>query len=165
MDFALLKQVRQHIVEYPERFCAANWAWAANVRDVLAKGTPPEGFRCCIAGHVLLCQGSLSERSLLQCSVTCDDGFVGRYARDVLGATEQEQRRLFYPSQWAEPYSSAYYLAQTRGEEAKAAVGFLDFVLAQATERAALKTGAPLAPDRPAIASMNHGIQLEHRPA
>ena len=145
MRVALLRHVRHHIAEHPERFCAANWAWAANVREVLEDGEAPESFRCCIAGHVLLCAGRFDEPTLLRYSVRFDDGFVGRCAREALGGGEREQRALFYPTQWPEPYRQAYYLAQTRLQEAQAAVGVLDAFIALLSSDAP-KAGGELRP-------------------
>ncbi len=126
MNRALLWQVRQHIARYPERFCAAQWAWARNVYAVLAAGASPEGFRCCIAGHVLLLGGYCDEAMLLRLSVQRDDGFIGREAARLLGISREQARRLFYPTGWPEPYRSRYYQAADHEAEAILAVSLLD---------------------------------------
>ncbi|MDQ7041609.1 MAG: hypothetical protein Q9M35_11790 [Rhodothermus sp.] len=122
----MLRQVRQHIAQYPERFCAAQWAWARNIRAVLMAGAPPEGFRCCIAGHVLLLSNYCDEPTLLRLSVQRDDGFIGRAAARLLGLSREQARRLFYPTGWPEPYRSWYYQAADQATEAMLAVSLLD---------------------------------------
>ena len=136
MKLAILAEVRRHIRDYPERFCAANWAWAANVRDVLASDAQPLQFRCCIAGHALLLGGAFDEAGLLKQSVRYDDGYLGRCAQEVLELTDAQRRALFYPTQWAEPYRSRYYLAPDRPGEAQAAAAFLTHFISEATTAA-----------------------------
>lgn len=126
MNWRLLHQVRQHIARHPERFCAAQWAWARNVQAVLAAGAPPEDFRCCIAGHVLLLGDYCDEATLLRLSVQCDNGFIGREAARLLGISREQARRLFYPTGWPEPYRSRYYQACSYEAEARLALGVLD---------------------------------------
>ena len=154
MKLELLQQVRQHILHHPERFSAAQWAWARNVRSVLQQQAVPEAFRCCIAGHVLLLSGRFDETSLLRHSVRCDDGYLGRCARDILGLSEVQRRTLFYPTQWAEPFRRDYYLAGTGRPEAEVAAAYLAHFLH--THRPEPHVPASLAPspsfaaDRPA---------------
>lgn len=111
MNVDLLQRVRQHILDYPERFCAAQWAWSRNVGKVVHEGAAPEDFRCCLAGHVLVLGGRFTEAELLRRSVRHDDGYLGRAAGDLLGLTEAQRTTLFYPSQWADPFRSVYYLS------------------------------------------------------
>jgi hypothetical protein len=66
MNVELLENVRQAIVFYPRRFSAAQWAFARNAEAVIDDGDHPEGFKCCIAGHVLLESDEMTERELLQ---------------------------------------------------------------------------------------------------
>lgn len=144
MNATLLRHVHRHILDAPSRFSAAQWAWASNIDGVLQRGEAPVEFRCCIAGHVLLLGGTYSERALLVESVRRDDGFLGRQARDVLRLTPSQHTTLFYPSQWAEPFRSRYYLSQAGAEEARVAADFLAHFLDQHSVGAVL----PLAPDR-----------------
>ncbi|MEL6613327.1 MAG: hypothetical protein AAFQ53_14600 [Bacteroidota bacterium] len=141
MRTALLRRVQAHLLARPDRLDTAQWAWCRNLRAVLDEGAAPEGFRCCLAGHVLLLDGVYDEPTMLRLSVERDCGYLGRQAREALDATEAEQRLLFYPSQWPKTFRAAYYTA-SRAEEASVVAAFLDHVLpAELT----------LAPDRPAI--------------
>ena len=144
MNAALLQHVRSHILDHPERFCAAQWATAANIHAVL---------RSDAAGHVLVLGGRFSEAELLRRSVRHDDGYAGRCAAETLALSPAQRNELFYPSQWAEPYRSCYYMS-TAAEEAAIAAAFIEHFLGR---HAAL----PLAPDRPAVA---HGAAGVARP-
>jgi hypothetical protein len=159
MKLRILLHVKQHIDEHPERFCAANWAWAANVRDVLLHNAAPADFRCCIAGHILLLSGVFDETSLLKHSVSCDDGYLGRRARQILDVTEAQGRALFYPTQWAEPFRTAYYLAPNRFAETQAAAGYLYAFVQKAVAERRAEWQPGWAPDRtPAVLSQPAAI-------
>ncbi|MEM8557932.1 MAG: hypothetical protein AAGG50_08920 [Bacteroidota bacterium] len=142
MRTPLLRQVQAHLLAHPDRLDTAQWAWCRNLRAVLDEGAAPEGFRCCLAGHVLLLDGVYDEPTMLRLSVERDLGFLGRQARTALEATEAEQRLLFYPSQWPRRFREAYYTAP-RSEEAQVVAEFLDAVLPQepahAPDRAAVE--------------------------
>ncbi|MEM6783669.1 MAG: hypothetical protein AAF624_08045 [Bacteroidota bacterium] len=142
MRTALLRRVKAHLLARPDRLDTAQWAWCCNLRAVLDEGAAPEGFRCCLAGHVLLLDGVYDEPTMLRLSVERDCGFLGRQARIALDATEAEQRLLFYPSQWPKAFRAAYYTA-SRAEEAGVVAAFLDHVLpatlAPAPDRAAVE--------------------------
>ncbi|MEM8599052.1 MAG: hypothetical protein AAGF99_03950 [Bacteroidota bacterium] len=141
MRFALLRRVKAHLLARPDRLDTAQWAWCSNLRAVLDEGVAPEGFRCCLAGHVLLLGGVYDERTLLKLSVERDLGFLGREARVALDATDAEQRLLFYPSQWPKAFREAYYTVP-RAEEARVVAAFLDTLL---------PATSPPAPDRDAV--------------
>lgn len=162
MNVQLLQQVKQHILTHPGRFCAAQWAWARNANEVIDRGDAPQGFRCCIAGHVLLLGGRFDERGLLRHSVRCDDGYLGRQASEALQLTEQQRKELFYPSIWAEPFRSQYYLTQGPEAEAGLCAAYIDHFLEQhgpaqapgLTERAE---------DRPAQVHQAHPLAVPSR--
>lgn len=137
MNIQLLQQVQQHIEHHPERFCAAQWAWARNAGAVVQRGAAPVDFRCCIAGHVLLLAERFDESTLLRHSVQQDDGYLGRCAQEALGLTDAQRRDLFYPSLWTDPYRSDYYLTATREDEARVCADFLvHFIAAHEDDRA-----------------------------
>ena len=146
MNTQLLHHVRAHILEYPERFNAAQWAWARNAGRVVQHGEVPVDFRCCIAGHVLLLGGRFDEATLLAHSVRQDDGFLGRCAQETAGLTDDQRRLLFYPSLWADPYRSRYYLTTTCQEEAAVCADVLAYFIEQ---HGTMPT--PRAEDRPAL--------------
>ena len=129
MNASLLQRVHDHILAEPERFCAAQWAAARNTRCVLERGAAPEGFTCCIAGHVLLLSGLFGERDLLLRSTHFDNGNLSRCAADALGLTAAQYKELFFPSQWADPYRSAYYLSADVRAETAACAGFIAYFL------------------------------------
>ena len=155
MNASLLQRVHDHILAEPERFCAAQWAAARNTRRVLEGVAAPEGFKCCIAGHVLLLSGRFGERDLLLRSTHFDNGNLSRQARDVLGLTPAQYTELFFPSQWADPYRSAYYLSADVQAEAAACAGFIAHFLRQHADV------RPLADDREPVA---HGQPLAAAP-
>jgi len=128
MNVDLLESVRQTIVQFPERFCAAQWAFARNADRVLAGDASPAGFRCCIAGHVLLQHGTHSERDLLEEGGFHTGGALWAQAADALGLNEHRCRELFFPSQWDTPYKQNYYLC-TAEEEAEIAAAYLDYFM------------------------------------
>ena len=144
MNVALLRRVRAHIIAHPERFCAAHWAWVRNGRDVRQHGAAPEGFRGCIAAHVLLLSGRYDETGLVRQHLHFDNGTLSAAARDVLDLTPDQYRELFYPSQWPDPFRADYYTTKTAEAEATVCADFLADFLA--------RHAPPLAPaaDRPA---------------
>ncbi|MEM1126098.1 MAG: hypothetical protein AAGI71_05550 [Bacteroidota bacterium] len=151
MNASLLSLVRSHIAARPDRFDAAQWAWANNVQEVVQEGASPDAFRCCIAGHVLLLSGAYTERTLLADSLIYDAGYLGRKAATLLALTLDQHRELFYPSQWGEPFRRDYYLAQAPSQEAAVAVAYLKHFLdrhapslLEATDRAADRAPLPL---------------------
>lgn len=157
MNVDLLDRVRQHIAHHPDRFCAAQWAFARNAEAVLRDGAAPEGFRCCIAGHVLLHDGVLTERSLLREGGFHTGGEVWARAAQALSIDQKQGRELFFPSQWDRPFKQKYYLCDP-DEEADLAVSYLDYFVNKygsptcpwaeteptaRTDRAPAPTGAP----------------------
>ncbi|MFB6247827.1 MAG: hypothetical protein ABEL97_04580 [Salinibacter sp.] len=128
MNVDLLDRVRQHIAHSPDRFCAAQWAFARNAEQVLRNGASPEGFRCCIAGHVLLHHGTLSERALLREGGFHTGGGVWSRAAQAASISAAQAHELFFPSQWDRPFKRTYYLC-SRDEEADLAVSYLDHFL------------------------------------
>jgi hypothetical protein len=128
MNVELLESVRQTIVFYPNRFCAAQWAFARNAERVLQDGARPEGFQACIAGHVLLEHGSHSERDLLREGGFHTGGALWERAADALGLGEDRCRELFFPSQWDKPYKQDYYLC-SGDEEPNVAAAYLDYFM------------------------------------
>lgn len=128
MNVELLDRVRQTIARHPDRFCAAQWAFARNAEAVLRRGASPEGFRCCIAGHVLLQRGDLTPRELLREGGFHTGGGVWTRAARVASITEAQGRELFFPSQWDRPYKQKYYLC-ARADEADLAADYLDYFL------------------------------------
>jgi hypothetical protein len=144
MNAALLRRVRTHILAHPERFCAAHWAWVRNGRAVREHGAAPEGFRGCIAAHVLLLSGTYDEVGLVRQHLHFDNGTLSAAARDVLGLDGGQYRELFYPSQWPDPFRAHYYTTSTPEAEADVCADFLADFLTRHTP--------PLAPadDRPA---------------
>lgn len=156
MNVDLLESVRHVIVHYPKRFCAAQWAFARNADRVLSDGAAPKGFRCCIAGHVLLRRGTFSERALLREGGFHTGGAVWRRAARAASISADQGRELFFPSQWDRPFKQTYYLCG-RDEEADLAVSYLDYFVQKhgpsgrrrsrtETDRAAR---APAAPPEP----------------
>jgi hypothetical protein len=128
MNVELLESVRQAVVHYPERFCAAQWAFARNAAAVRIKGAVPDGFKCCIAGHVLLQHGSHDEAALLDEGGFHTGGALWEQAADALDLDENGCRELFFPSQWDKPYKQNYYLC-SEDEEAEVAAAYLDYFM------------------------------------
>ena len=128
MNVDLLASVRRTISRAPDRFCAAQWAFARNAGRVLEQNARPEGFRCCIAGHVLLQGSALTERDLLREGGFHTGGALWEQAATLLGVTDERGRDLFFPSQWDHPFKKRYYLC-TRDEEAEVATAYLDYIL------------------------------------
>jgi hypothetical protein len=128
MNVDLLEAVRHAIRTHPDRFCAAQWAFARNARAVLRHGAAPEGFRCCIAGHVLLETGRAEERALLREGGFHTGGGLWTQAAEALALTEVQGRELFFPSQWDRPHKQAYYLC-TQEDEADVATAYIDYFL------------------------------------
>jgi len=128
MNVELLESVRQAIVYYPKRFCAAQWAFARNADRVLADDATPQGFKCCIAGHVLLESGRYDERDLLRDGGFHTGGALWERAADVLGIDRDRCRELFFPSQWDKPYKQDYYLC-SKDEEATVTAAYLDYFM------------------------------------
>lgn len=153
MNASLLQHVHDHILAEPERFCAAQWAAARNTRRVLERGAAPEGFTCCIAGHVLLLSGRFTERDLLLHSTHFDNGNLSRRACEALGLTQAQYKELFFPSQWTDPYRSAYYLSADVRAEAAACAGFIAHFL---EKHADVRPALSLADDREPLAHAQH---------
>jgi hypothetical protein len=128
MNVDLLRGVQRAIVQAPDRFCAAQWAFARNADAVLRKGAAPEGFRCCIAGHVLLRAGDHSERDLLRVGGFHTGGELWVDAAHHAGIRPDQGHELFFPSQWDRPYKQQYYLCDST-EEAFLAADYLDHFL------------------------------------
>lgn len=128
MNVDLLVSVQRAIARTPHRFCAAQWAFARNADRVLRDGVSPEGFRCCIAGHVLLESDTLTERDLLREGGFHTGGALWDRAAAVLGAGEEQSRELFFPSQWDRPFKQQYYLC-AQDEEAEVATAYIRYFL------------------------------------
>ena len=128
MNVRLLRHVRHEIAARPERFCAAHWAWARNRRAVLEAGARPAGFKCCIAGHVLLGHGAYDEAALLREGSFHDTGYLWQRAAEVAGLSKAQRNELFFPSQWDAPFKKRYYLC-TGTEEAEVSVDYLGHFL------------------------------------
>jgi len=128
MNVDLLEGVQRAIVRTPNRFCAAQWAFARNAEAVLREGAVPDGFRCCIAGHVLLEGGTHSERDLLRAGGFHTGGELWVEAARHASICSEQGRELFFPSQWDRPFKRQYYLC---GREAEAALAadYLDYFL------------------------------------
>jgi hypothetical protein len=126
MNVELLENVRQAIVFYPRRFSAAQWAFARNAEAVIDDGDHPDGFKCCIAGHVLLESNKMTERELLQVGGFHTGGGLWEQAADALGITQVQCRELFFPSQWDKPYKQNYYLCSS-DEEATVAASYVEY--------------------------------------
>jgi hypothetical protein len=145
MNVRLLHRVRRKIAARPERFCAAHWAFARNKRAVLDAGARPDGFRCCIAGHVLLEGTGYDEKSLL-----CEGGFhapgnLWQRAAEAAGLSTDERNELFFPSQWDAPFKKDYYLSGS-DEEAGVCADYIAHFLG--------KHAPDWAPDRPPLAGV-----------
>lgn len=128
MNVDLLESVRQAITHTPDRFCAAQWAFARNASAVREQDAIPEGFKCCIAGHTLLQYGSHTERDLLVDGGFHSGGGLWEMAAAALGLEPAECRTLFFPSQWDKPYKQNYYLCSA-DEEAEVAAAYLDYFM------------------------------------
>jgi hypothetical protein len=129
MNADLLASVRRAIARHPDRFCAAQWAFARNAERVRTKeDVSPIGFRCCIAGHVLLESSTRTERDLLREGGFHTGGALWEQAAAALGLAKEQCRELFFPSQWDHPFKKQYYLC-TREEEAQVAMAYIDFFL------------------------------------
>lgn len=152
MNVELLESVRRVIVHYPDRFCAAQWAFARNAARVLREGAPPEGFRCCIAGHVLLESGRHDERSLLKQGGFHTGGELWAEAADAVGLDEARCRELFFPSQWDKPYKQNYYLC-SGDEEATVAAAYLDYFMQKVGEPSSERAASPRPAPSPVSAS------------
>jgi hypothetical protein len=150
MNVQLLESVRKKIVLYPDRFCAAQWAFARNATRVLREGAVPDGFRACIAGHVLLENGSHDERDLLEEGGFHTGGTLWKKAARALQIGADPCRELFFPSQWDKPYKQEYYLCAEE-EEAHIAAAYLDYFMRKhAGSAAAASPRDAFAPERPA---------------
>lgn len=148
MNVRLLQRVRQKIAARPERFCAAHWAFARNRRAVLDAGARPDGFRCCIAGHVLLEGTGYDEEGLL-----CEGGFhepghLWLRAAEAADLTTAQRNELFFPSQWDAPFKKDYYLSGN-DEEAGVCADYIGHFLA--------KHAPDWAPDRSPLAAAAAG--------
>lgn len=130
MNIDLLETIRHDILFRPERFCAAQWAFARNGRRVKEQGDAPVGFKCCIAGHALLHGDDFDERTLLQRGGFHDGEHLWQRAGDVLGLTKAQRDELFFPSQWDKPYKQDYYLC-ARNEEADIAAAYIDHFISK----------------------------------
>lgn len=129
MNVDLLKRVQEEILDTPERFCAAHWAFARNASEVIERDEAPEGFKCCIAGQVLLLSGRSDERGLLcRSGLHNNDGSLYRRAAEALGLTAAQRNELFFPSQWDKPYKQEYYLC-SRDEEAAVCAAYIDYFM------------------------------------
>ena len=130
MNVDLLERVRTNIFLYPERFCAAHWAFSRNTQAVVAGEAQPRGFKCCIAGHVLLQSGEHDEKDLLgQCGFH-DGGRLWERAGDALGLTTAQRTELFFPSQWDQPHKQRYYLCSS-AEEAGVCAAYIDYFISK----------------------------------
>ncbi len=130
MNVDLLETVRHDILYRPERFCAAQWAFARNGHRVKEHGDAPIGFKCCIAGHVLLRGADFDERALLQRGGFHDGEHLWQQAGTVSGLTTEQRDELFFPSQWDKPYKQDYYLC-SRDEEAEIAAAYIDYFISK----------------------------------
>lgn len=148
MNVDLLASVRRAITRAPDRFCAAQWAFARNADRVLDEAVPPEGFRCCIAGHVLLEGSALTERDLLREGGFHTGGGLWEQAATLLEVGDERGRELFFPSQWDHPFKKRYYLC-ARDEEAEVATAYLDYVMRKYGAHSATSSTAPTDGDRP----------------
>lgn len=96
----------------------------------MAAGVRPKGFKCCIAGHVLLQSGAYDEHDLLgQCGFH-DGGRLWERAGDALGLTKAQRTELFFPSQWDQPHKQRYYLCAS-DEEAEVCAAYIDYFIAK----------------------------------
>lgn len=146
MNIDLLKRVQKEILRAPERFCAAHWAFARNAADVVERDERPEGFKCCIAGQVLLLSGRSDERGLLcRSGLHNNDGSLYRRAAEALGLTPAQRNELFFPSQWDNLYKQEYYLC-SRDEEAAVCAAYIDYFM----EKHAASPRIPEAPQEAA---------------
>jgi hypothetical protein len=130
MNIDLLETIRHDILFRPERFCAAQWAFARNGRRVKEQGDAPVGFKCCIAGHALLHGDGFDERALLRRGGFHDGEHLWQRAGDVLDLTKAQRDELFFPSQWDKPYKQDYYLC-ARDEEADIAAAYIDHFISK----------------------------------
>ena len=138
MNVQLLETVRRAIVYRPERFSLAQWAFARNEQAVRTDRATPRGFKCCIAGHVLLESDTYTERELLLHGGFHTGGGLWNEAGDVLELSTPQYRTLFFPSQWQKPYKQEYYLCSA-SEEAEVAASYIDHYITKhvSPERAA----------------------------
>jgi hypothetical protein len=125
MHVALLQAVQKEIARAPHRFCPAQWAFARNAEAVLQHGAVPEGFRCCIAGHVLLQSRTCTERTLLRKGGFHTGGELWERAARASALSSDQARELFFPSQWDHPFKQQYYLC-AQAEEAALATSYID---------------------------------------
>lgn len=130
MNVDLLQAVQEEIARAPHRFCPAQWAFARNAEAVLQRGAAPEGFRCCIAGHVLLQSRTCTERMLLRKGGFHTGGALWETAARTAALTSDQGRELFFPSQWKRPFKQQYYLC-AREEEAELATTYIDHFLSK----------------------------------
>jgi len=144
MNVELLENVRQAIVFYPRRFSAAQWAFARNAEAVIDDDAHPDGFKCCIAGHVLLQSDRMDERELLEVGGFHTGGGVWDEAADALGLTKAQCRELFFPSQWDKPYKQNYYLCASE-EESDVASSYLEYFIHKYGTEAERETAERLA--------------------
>lgn len=142
MNVELLESVRHIILVAPERFCAAQWAFARNGERVLREGASPEEFRCCIAGHVLLRSGILNERQLLEAGGFHTGGRLWEQAATALRIDEAQARKLFFPSQWDPPFKYEYYLCPPAAE-AEVAAAYLDYFIDEQDVPAPTREASP----------------------
>jgi hypothetical protein len=166
MNVALLTRVRQSIVCAPDQFCAAQWAFARNAERVLRHGARPDGFRCCIAGHVLLEAEVFTRRELLREGGFHTGGEVWTRAARAAALGDDQARALFFPSQWDRPYKQEYYLCD-RNEEASLAAEYIEYFVNEhgAARRRVLDPtiGEPEA-DRPPTGREAEGEEFSARP-
>lgn len=127
MNVDLLQTVKRRILQRPERFSAAQWAFARNATRVIrGDDAVPSGFKCCIAGHVLLEAAICDKRTLLRRGGFHSGDRLWTQAGQVLALTTDQRDELFFPSQWDKPYKQNYYLC-AKEEEAEVAASYIDY--------------------------------------
>jgi len=162
MNVALLSRVRQSIVCAPDQFCAAQWAFARNADRVLRDGARPEGFRCCIAGHVLLEAKVFTRRELLREGGFHTGGGVWSRAARAAALEDDQARTLFFPSQWDRPYKQQYYLCN-RDEEASLAASYIAFFVDEYGPSRVQNTGTARGEPAPARSPTRRRAEVEGR--
>lgn len=161
MNVDLLEAVNASITANPSRFCAAQWAFARNAEAVLRTGAPPQGFRCCIAGHVLLQTGRFEEPALLRNGGFHTGGGLWVQAAEALALSKAQGRELFFPSQWDTPHKQEYYLC-SQAEEADVATTYIDYFLKKHSGPSVSPFEVGHSPDRVERAAQGPGRTSAH---
>ena len=107
MNVKLLREVRDYIVKYPEKYNQSNWC----------------GSACCVAGTAAFLSGKISVRKVRTNHSSSEfGGSISRIAREALGLSRGQAARLFEPCWGSLP--RRYQVNQSMPPEERAAIAY-----------------------------------------